>query len=199
MTEWPVTLAEGPVRLRPLQRRDRRTWLRLRVENAAWLDPWEATAPDPLEAPAPTFGAYVADLRREARAGRVMPFVVEHDGSVVGQLTVTGIAYGSLCSASMGYWVARPFAGRGIAPTAVALATDHCWFGTGLHRVEIAIRPENRPSIRVVEKLGFRDEGVRPRYLHIAGAWRDHRVFALTAEEVPGGLLSRWRAARATR
>lgn len=194
-----MTLVEGPVRLRPLQRRDRRIWHRLRVENATWLDPWEATAPNPQEAPSPTFGVYVADLRREARAGRVMPFVVEYDGSVVGQLTVTGIAYGSLCSASIGYWVARPFAGRGIAPTAVALATDHCWFGTGLHRVEIAIRPENGPSIRVVEKLGFRDEGVRPRYLHIAGAWRDHRVFALTVEEVPGGLLARWRAARATR
>jgi ribosomal-protein-alanine N-acetyltransferase len=58
--------------------------------------------------------------------------------------------------------------------------------------MEINIRPENGPSLRVVEKLGFRDEGLRPRYLHINGDWADHRSFALTAEEVPGGLLNRW-------
>jgi ribosomal-protein-alanine N-acetyltransferase len=182
-----------------LARRDRQAWLRLRAENASWLDPWEATAPNPETLPAPSFPAYVAELRSEARAGRGMPFAIEYEGSLVGQLTVTGIAYGSLCSASVGYWVARDVAGRGIAPTAVALAVDHCWFSAGLHRIEVAIRPENRPSLRVVEKLGFRHEGVRLRYLHIAGAWRDHRVFALTVEEVPGGLLRRWREARAVR
>ncbi|WP_030559173.1 GNAT family N-acetyltransferase, partial [Streptomyces exfoliatus] len=48
----------------------------------------------------------------------------------------------------------------------------------------------------VVEKLGFREEGLRPRYLHIDGAWRDHLIYALTAEEVPDGLLRRWRRAR---
>jgi ribosomal-protein-alanine N-acetyltransferase len=121
---------------------------------------------------------------------------VDHEGALVGQLTVSGITYGSLCSASIGYWVSRHVAGRGITPTAVALAVDHCFGALGLHRVEINIRPENGPSLRVVQKLGFRDEGVRERYLHIQGVWRDHRTFALTAEEVPGGLLARWRATR---
>jgi ribosomal-protein-alanine N-acetyltransferase len=196
MTVWPATLVEGPVRLRPLRRRDRRAWHSVRLANAAWLEPWEATNPDPLARPPASFTVFVTDLQREARAGRAMPFAIDYDGALVGQLTVTGIAYGSLCSASIGYWVAREVAGRGIAPTAVALAADHAWFGAGLHRIEVAIRPENGPSLRVVEKLGFRDEGRRPRYLHIAGAWRDHRVFALNAEEVPGGLLRRWRQAR---
>jgi ribosomal-protein-alanine N-acetyltransferase len=45
-----------------------------------------------------------------------------------------------------------------------------------------------------VEKLGFREEGVRERYLHIDGAYRDHTCWALTVEEVPGGLLRRWHA-----
>ncbi len=197
MTAWPATLAEGSVRLRPLRRRDRRAWHSTRLANAAWLEPWEATSPDPLAQPPASFAVFVADLQREARAGRAMPFAIEYDGVLVGQLTVTGIVYGSLRSASIGYWVAREVAGRGIAPTAVALAADHAWFRGGLHRIEVAIRPENAPSLRVVEKLGFRDEGRRPRYLHIAGAWRDHRVFALNAEEVPGGLLERWRRARA--
>ena len=63
----------------------------------------------------------------------------------------------------------------------------------GLHRIEVNIRPENGPSLRVVEKLGLRDEGLRERYLHIQGRWADHRTFAVTAEELPDGLLGRWR------
>jgi ribosomal-protein-alanine N-acetyltransferase len=89
-------------------------------------------------------------------------------------------------------------AGHGIAPTAVALATDHCFGTLGLHRMEINIRPENAASLRVVEKLGFRDEGYRPRFLHINGVWADHRTFALTSEEVPEGLLSRWLKTRSS-
>jgi ribosomal-protein-alanine N-acetyltransferase len=87
-------------------------------------------------------------------------------------------------------------AGRGIIPTAVALAVDYCFEVMRLHRIEIAIRPENEKSLRVVTKLGFRPEGLRPRYLHIDGDWRDHLVFALNAEEVPGGMLRRWQALR---
>ena len=111
---------------------------------------------------------------------------------------MSSISYGSLRSASIGYWVSRHVAGHGVIPTAVALATDHCFTTLGLHRVEVNIRPENRPSLRVVEKLGFRDEGLRERYLHIAGEWCDHRTFALTTEDVPDGLLTRWRTARVT-
>jgi hypothetical protein len=70
---------------------------------------------------------------------------------------------------------------------------DHCFLTLGLHRIEVNIRPENRASLRVVEKLGFRPEGLRRRYLHIDGAWRDHLTFALTVEDVPEGLLPRWR------
>jgi [ribosomal protein S5]-alanine N-acetyltransferase len=72
-------------------------------------------------------------------------------------------------------------------------------FGTlGLHRVEVNVRPENAASLKVVEHLRFRDEGVRERYLHINGAWRDHRTFALTADELGGQrVLDRWWVARA--
>ena len=127
----------------------------------------------------------------------MLPFVVTYDGRLVGQLTVGGITWGSLCSAHVGYWVDQRVAGRGVMPTAVALVVDHCFGAVGLHRVEVNIRPENAASLRVVEKLGFREEGTAPAYLHIDGAWRDHRSFALTAEEVPGGLLRRWHAASA--
>ncbi len=143
-----------------------------------------------------SFSHMVRRLRAEARAGRSMPFAITYDGHFVGQLTVAGITWGSLCGASIGYWIDERHAGRGITPTAVAMATDHCFRGLGLHRVEICIRPENRNSRRVVEKLGFREEGMRPRFLHIDGGWRDHQIYALTTEEVPEGLVSRWRTVR---
>lgn len=155
--------------------------------------PWEATPPRDLGPPV-SFSTMVRGLRRQARAGTMLPFVVTYDGQLVGQLTVGGMTYGSLCSAHVGYWVDQRVAGRGVMPTAVALAVDHCFTTLRLHRVEVNIRPENTASLRVVEKLGFREEGLRRGYLHISGAWRDHRSFALLAEEVPGGLLARWRA-----
>lgn len=194
-TGWPAKLSEGRVRLRPIQVRDAEAWYELRARNRAWLAAWEATTPGGTTHQL-TFKQMVRRLRRDARAGRVLPFAVLYEGKLVGQLTVANIIWGSVSSASMGYWVDQRHAGRGIIPTAVALATDHCFEVVGLHRMEVAIRPENHSSLRVVEKLGFRAEGLRPNYLHIDGEWRDHLVFALNADEVPGGLISRWKATR---
>ena len=120
-----------------------------------------------------------------------MPFVVSWNGEMVGLVTVNGITWGSARWASMGYWVAKSHAGRNVTPTAVALVADHLLTATGLHRVEIAIRPENAASLRVVEKLGFTEIGMAPAFLHIAGAWRDHRVFQIVAEDALDGLVSR--------
>ena len=194
---WPVVLREDRIGLRPLRQRDAQVWREVRSRNASWLRRWEATSPSPEADAPPTYAAMVRRLRAEARDGRTMPFVVTYGGDLVGQLTVGGITWGSLRSAYIGYWVDEAVAGRGIMPTAVAMATDYC-FALGLHRVEINIRPENTASRRVVEKLGFRPEGLRPKYLHIDGDWRDHLSFALTVDEVPGGLLPRWRASRVT-
>jgi ribosomal-protein-alanine N-acetyltransferase len=76
-------------------------------------------------------------------------------------------------------------------PRAVAMVIDHCLGPVGLHRVEICIRPENTNSLRVVEKLGLEQVGFAPRFLHINGDWRDHRIFAVTREEVPEGIEAR--------
>jgi ribosomal-protein-alanine N-acetyltransferase len=134
----------------------------------------------------------------QARAGEALPWAVTYDGRLAGQMTISSIIWGSARMGSAGYWVDRDVAGRGVTPTALALAVDHCFFTVGLHRIEVNIRPENRASLRVVHKLGFREEGIRQRFLHIDGGWRDHVSFALTAEEVPDGLLRRWRASRGT-
>lgn len=135
--------------------------------------------------------AFESAVRRPRRAAKPAH-------RLVGQLTVSSITWGSLRSANIGYWVDEACAGRGITPTAVALAVDHCFGPAALHRVEVCIRPENAASLRVVHKLGFRPEGLRRAYLHIDGAWRDHEAFALTAEDVPEGLLSRWHVTRSS-
>jgi ribosomal-protein-alanine N-acetyltransferase len=194
-TGWPIELSDGRITLRPLHRRDGRTWNAVRSANAEWLAPWEATHPEGAGRPL-TFGAMVRGFDREARAGRMLPFAVHLNGHFVGQVTVSGIVWGSLRSGQIGYWIDRSVAGQGVTPTAVAMTVDHCLFGLGMHRLEVNIRPENVASLRVVEKLGFRAEGVRRRYLHIDGAWRDHATFAITPEDVPGGLLTRWRRAQ---
>ena len=188
------TLRDGPVTIRPIRLRDARALEQELIANRAWLRTWEATNPHgPIGFDS---RASIRSLLANWRSGFGVPFAIEYQGEFAGQLNVSGLSYGSLSSASIGYWVAERFAGRNVTPTAVALATDHCLFSIGLHRMEICIRPENAPSLRVVEKLGFRYEGLRRRFIHINGDWRDHFCFALTAEELPTGVLRRWKDGR---
>lgn len=184
------TLSEGRVSIRPIRLRDARPLERELLSNRSWLRKWEATSPHaPLSFDT---RASIRSLLGHARNGHGLPLVIDYEGRLAGQLNVSSITYGSLSSATIGYWVAERFAGRSVTPTAVALATDYCFFTLGLHRMEICIRPENEASLRVVQKLGFRYEGLRRRYIHINGDWRDHFCFGLVAEEIPQGVLRRW-------
>lgn len=183
-------LRDGELSLRPLRRRDRGDWRRVRQANQDWLTPWEATSPHGSD-PVLTFGQYVGQLRRQARRDQGYAFVVLWRGELVGQLTIAGVVRGSLHSAHIGYWISQHVAGRGLMPRAVALAIDYGFAELGLHRLEINVRPENVASLRVPQKLGLREEGLRLRYLHIQGQWRDHRSYAITAEEVTGSMLNR--------
>ena len=188
---WPVTLRHGDVTLRPLQLGDAKAWREVRVRNAAWLKPWDATVPPGAQSRPASFRSLVRRLGRLAREDAAMPFAVVVDGAFVGQVTVNNIVRGSAQFASIGYWLDQRVAGRGIMPLAVAMAIDHCFSVARLHRIEVCIRPENTNSLRIVEKLGIREIGYAPRFLHIDGAWRDHRIFAITAEECIGGLVTR--------
>ena len=188
------TLRSGDVTLRPIRLRDSRSLERELLDNRGWLRRWEAT--NPVGPVSFDVRGSIRNLLSHAREGFGLPFVIEYRGELAGQLNVSSIAYGSVSSATIGYWVSERFAGLGLTPTAVALATDHAFFTMGLHRMEICIRPENDPSLRVTEKLGFRYEGLRRRYIHIDGDWRDHFCFALTVEDVPTGVLRRWQDGR---
>jgi ribosomal-protein-alanine N-acetyltransferase len=203
---WPVELVDGPVLLRPYRRSDAAAWSEVRRANRDWLAPWESTPPgrwEDLNSPL-AFRYVYQDHRRSARSGEGMPFAVclldNGTERLVGHLSLGNIVRRAFCSAYAGYWVDGRVAGRGVMPTALALAVDHAFTAGGLHRVEVNIRPENKPSRRVVEKLGLREEAYHARYMHIDGAWRDHIGYAVTSEDVAaeGGLLARWHRLRAT-
>jgi len=187
---FSFALTHGDVKLRVAKMRDSKALEKLLLGNREWLRPWEATNPG-----APNSFDVKANLRgllRQLDDQSGIPFVIEVQGVVQGQLNVANILYGSVSSAVLGYWIAPEVAGRGVTPTAVALVSDYLMNQLGLHRVEIDVRPENQASLRVIEKLGFRYEGLKQRYIHINGDWRDHFVFALTKEEIPEGLLNRF-------
>jgi ribosomal-protein-alanine N-acetyltransferase len=183
------------VELHPLRRRDAGDWSRLRLANESWLSRWEPSSTVPWSA-RHTPAAYRAMRRavtRRARAGTSVPFAIRVEGRLAGQVTIDNIVRGALRSGYLGYWIDSRVAGRGMASLAVALVCDHAFGDVGLHRVQADIRPENVPSQRLVERLGFRQEGLLRRYLDIDGDWRDHLAYALLAEDLPGGVLKHWR------
>ena len=191
---WPARLSAGPILLRPPRLRDARAWSEIRLRNERWLAPWEPTSPhswddrNSVSAWPPLHSA----LKKAARRGTMVPFMVCYGGRLVGQVNVSNVVHGALRSCTVGYWIDNAVAGRGVTPAALALAIDHCFGPVGLHRVEVDIRPENGPSLRVVEKLGLRREGFYERFLDIDGGWRDHVAFAITVEELAGRtMLSR--------
>ncbi len=200
---WPATL--GPVRTaiglvvaRPLQRGDRDDWRASRLRDEQLIARWDATSPLTWEHrhSLQAWRSHRSLLRVGARRGEVVPFVIAVDGAFAGQVTLGGIQRGALQSGWVGYWVDSRFHGNGVATAAVALTVAHGFGPVGLHRIEATIAPENLASRAVVRHLGFREEGLLARYLDIDGAWRDHLLYALTAEELPNGLpqlLERWR------
>lgn len=186
-----LTLTDGDLTLRPLATADASGWLEVRRRSAAWLQPWDATNPPDSPDEPMSFRAMVRHYRAESRSGRSLALAVLIDGEFAGQVTLGGISWGSLRSGYIGYWIDQARAGHGYIPRAVALVVDYAFTRLGLHRIEINVRPENAASLRVVEKLGFRYEGTRERYLHIDGDWRDHYSYAVCVDDVPEGMLAR--------
>lgn len=190
----PLRVRAGVVALRPVWLRDAAAWSAIRIRDQCHLAPWEPTMPGGwAERHAPTeWPGRWLQLRSAGRRGLALPFAVTLDERFVGHVMVGNVVREPLLSAYIGYWVDSTVTRGGVITAAVALVVDHCFTRVGLHRLEATVRPENTASMRVLGKLGFREEGLFRRYLDVDGAWRDHVCFALTAEDVrPGGLTGR--------
>jgi ribosomal-protein-alanine N-acetyltransferase len=184
---WPVILSDGELELRPLRLRDRGRWLEVRKENKEWLEQWEATLPivpsEESSRQLPSFAEMVHWHKREGRSGRSYSLAIwkvhPQGRNLIGQITMGGVMYGAMRGAHIGYWIDKNYANRGYSTQAVKVVTNFGFTELGLHRIEINIRPENAPSIRVAEKAGYVFEGLRHRYLHIDGQWRDHHCYVM--------------------
>jgi ribosomal-protein-alanine N-acetyltransferase len=189
----PVAVAAGVVGLRPPRWSDAGAWSAIRSRDREHLEAWEPGAPGTwAERNSPSAWLHqCGTLRSLARRGLSLPFVLTVDGHLAGQVTIGNVVRGSLCSAWVGYWVAADKIAGGVATVAVGMAVDHCFVQAGLHRIDATVRPENAASLRVLAKLGFREEGLLRSYLDVAGAWRDHYLLAITADEAGPGLVRR--------
>jgi len=198
---WPVVLRHEALVLRPFQRSDETVYTEIRARNHAWFKPWDATPPPEAGRPVYSFADMVRNQQQLAKEGRALPWALTWDDGwparpskrtrVIGQVGVNGIYWGSSRSATIGYWIDQAWAGRGLVPLGVAIAVDYCFRQLAMHRLEIDVLPENAPSHRVVEKLGFKPDGTRRSILHINGVWRDHDAFVMTADEAPVSLVAK--------
>jgi [ribosomal protein S5]-alanine N-acetyltransferase len=173
--------------LRPPRPNDVPEMRRALRNNAAHLRPW-SVAPGPGEDPASLASVSRAVLqhRREWKRGQTFVLVIgprEDERRVVGRVALGGVMRGAFQNAYLGYWIDQQQQGRGLTTEAVHAATAFAFSAAGLHRIQAAVMPRNGASLRVLEKVGFRREGVAKRYLCIAGQWEDHLLYAITAEE----------------
>ena len=187
-TRLPTRLEAGPpsrTAIRAVRPGDADDLLELRVRNRDFLAPW-----DPLR-PASFFtragqAEWIALQQRAWADDRGYGFAVldvEEADRVVGGINLFNIVRSARQSAGMGYWIDEAAGSRGHATAAVRLASAFAFEHLGLHRLEPAVMPRNARSNRVMEKAGFRREGLAVRYLRIAGVWEDHSLYALTAED----------------
>jgi ribosomal-protein-alanine N-acetyltransferase len=187
-TRLPTRLDAAPpsrTAIRAVRPSDVDDLLELRVRNREFLAPW-----DPLR-PASFFtragqSEWIALQQRAWTDDRGYGFVmldVTDGDRVVGGINLFNIVRSARQSAGMGYWVDEGAGSRGHATSAVRLMSEFAFTHLGLHRLEPAVMPRNMRSTRVMEKAGFRREGLAVRYLRIAGVWEDHALFALTSED----------------
>jgi ribosomal-protein-alanine N-acetyltransferase len=160
----------------PARRADAPELIQANLESRALHHPWAVPFTD-MDGFDRWWGRLETDVGLVARDGT--------SGAVVGVITISQIVRGLFQSAYLGFYSRAGFVGRGLMTEAVRLATRHAFDDLGLHRLEANIQPDNLRSIALVRRLGFRKEGFSPRYLRIAGAWRDHERWALLADE-PG-------------
>lgn len=167
--------------LRPLRVEDWQDWIRLRGLSATFLKPWEPEWPKNSG----TRDYYMSYWRRLIRRwvqDREYAFLVcakTGGEALMGGITLTDIRREAVQSATLGYWIGAPYAGRGYMKEAVDLVSEFGFRELQLHRIEATCMPENEPSLRLLRGSGMQEIGIARRYMKINGAWRDHVLFEI--------------------
>lgn len=172
--------------MRPLVADDYPQWREVRTINEEWLTKWEpqrvAGQPDVVQS-RQAFSSRCAARQRERQLGTGYGFGIFVDNQLAGEMNVSAIQRGPFQNAYVGYWIDERLAGQEYTPEALVVAMRFAFEDLRLHRLQISIIPRNKPSRRVVEKLGIRLEGMAEKYLEINGNWEDHMRYAITIEE----------------
>jgi ribosomal-protein-alanine N-acetyltransferase len=173
--------------LRPPRPSDVPELRRLMRANADHLRPWES-APTPGEDPTSltAIANRVTRQRRDWKRGDAYGLLLtlrEKGEPIVGRINLGGVLRGAFQNAYVGYWIDREHQSRGLTSEGLIGAFAFAFGVAKLHRLQIAIMPRNAPSLRVMEKVGVRREGIAERYLRIAGKWEDHAIYGVTGEE----------------
>lgn len=180
----PPVLKGRDVTLRPPRMSDYREWAKLRGASRTFLEPWEPSwAADELDRG--PWRQRLSRYRREYAQGSAMSLLIFENGKgrLTGGISMGNIRRGVAQSAQIGYWMGEEHAGKGYMGAAIRLMLEHGFGVMRLNRIEAACIPDNERSIRVLEKAGFRREGLLRSYLRINGAWRDHLLYAITADD----------------
>jgi ribosomal-protein-alanine N-acetyltransferase len=165
--------------LRLPQHGDFRAWTTLRDQSAPFLTPWEPVwAADHLSRKAFTNRIYWAN--RSTSQGTALPLLLirREDAALLGAITLDNIRRGPSQAGTLGYWIGQAHARQGYMREAILSVVHHAFTVMDLSRVEAACLPENTASRGVLEKCGFKYEGVAQSYLQIAGRWRNHVLYA---------------------
>lgn len=165
--------------LRPLTHGDFVAWTELRDASRDFLIPWEPTwASDHLTRKGFTNRVYW--VNRSVSQGTALPLIIirASDNVLVGAITLDNIRRGPAQSATCGYWIGAPFARHGYMREALSAVVEHAFIEMDLSRLEAGCLPENAPSRGVLERCGFKYEGVAQAYLQINGRWRNHVLYA---------------------
>lgn len=158
---------------------DWQQWSALRADSATFLTPWEPVwSHDHLARRAFTNRVYWAN-RAEAQ-GTALPLLLirRQDQRLLGAITMDNIRRGPAQTGTLGYWVGAPHARQGYMREAILGVVHHAFTQLDLSRIEAACLPENAASRGVLEKCGFKYEGVAQSYLQINGRWRNHVLYA---------------------
>ncbi len=182
----PQVAGQG-VLLRTPRATDYAAWSELRGQSRDYLQPWEPAWPeDDLGRAA--YRRRLAIYERERELGNAWPFFIfDRDDRLIGGITLSNVRRGVAETGTVGYWIGRPHAGKGLATAAVSVLRRYAFIDLKLHRLEAACVPHNHASRRVLEKSGFRLEGQAMAYLKINGVWADHLLFGLLSQEADAG------------
>lgn len=158
---------------------DYRAWMMLREESRDFLAPWEPSwAGDHLSRKAFTNRVYWAARAHAGETALPVFLIRRSDNALLGALTLDNIRRGPAQSGTVGYWMGEAHARQGYMREAIRAVVQHAFSVMDLSRIEAACLPENTASRGVLEKSGFKYEGVAQSYLQINGRWRNHVLFA---------------------